>query len=165
MRRSGAFLVVLVMGVLGASSAALGQSIASADAASARGDYIKAARILGALAARGDSNAEVRLGYMYANGFGVPQSHVAAAEFYQRAAQRGHPTAQYLLGTAYDVGRGVERDDVLSYMWLNLATAGASPRERDHYARIRDAIASKMTQNELATGQYLATGWAASRAR
>lgn len=99
------------------------------------------------------------LGYMYDNGLGVPQSYEVAAELYGDAAERGEPRAQHLLGLAYDKGRGVSQDDVLAYKWLSLAAAMAPMRERDPYLRIRDAVASKMSHDQIIDGQRLAVEW------
>jgi hypothetical protein len=59
----------------------------------------------------------------------------------------------------YDKGHGVDRDDVLAYKWLSLAAAAAPIRERDPYLRIRDAVASKMSPDEVFEGQRLALDW------
>jgi hypothetical protein len=53
----------------------------------------------------------------------------------------------------------VDRDDVLAYKWLSLAAAAAPTRERDPYLRIRDAVASKMSPDEVMEGQRLALDW------
>jgi TPR repeat protein len=59
----------------------------------------------------------------------------------------------------YDKGHGVPQDFVLAYKWLNLAAAHAYGRQRDVFARLRDAVASKMSPNEIAAGQRLALYW------
>jgi uncharacterized protein len=101
---------------------------------------------------------ERRRGYVscFRPGLGVVQSFAVAADYCHTAAAQGDPNAQYLLGLMYDKGQGVGRDVVLSYMWLNLAAAGGSPSVRPAYARIRDAVATKMTPAQLQYGQALA---------
>lgn len=99
------------------------------------------------------------LGYMYDNGFGVPQSYEAAVELYTGAAERGDPAAQHLLGLTYDKGHGVNQDHVLAYKWLTLAAAAAPMREREPYLRIRDAVASKLSPDQIIDGQRLAVEW------
>ena len=84
---------------------------------------------------------------------------MGAVKWYSRAAEQGDPNAQYLLGLAYDKGHGVRRNAVLAYMWLDLAAARADSRARDYYARIRDAVASKLTYAQLSQGQWLAHQW------
>lgn len=121
---------------------------------------MRAVRALIPAAARGDARAQAQLGFMYENGFGVPQNYVAAADLYQSAAAQGNSFAQSRLGQSYDRGHGVPQSVILSYVWLNLAAASASGRERDFYQRLRDAVASKMTSSQIAEGQRLALIWA-----
>jgi TPR repeat protein len=131
---------------------------ATADAADARRDGA-AVRHLKEQAARGNAAAQAKLGFMYANGFGVPQSYDAAVALYVDSAERGDPTGQYLLGLMYDKGFGVGQNVILAYKWLNLAAAGASTRQRDYYIRLRDAVASKMTRAQLDEGQDRSISW------
>jgi TPR repeat protein len=76
-----------------------------------------------------------------------------------RAANRGDPFAQYALGMMYNKGQGVRRDYVLAEMWLNLSASRTVGENRDFVARVRDAVASKMTAEQLATAQRLAVAW------
>ena len=103
-----------------------------------------------------------RLGFRYENGFGVPQNYAAAADLYLRAAELGDAFAQARLGLSYDKGHGVPKDPILSYKWLDLATARASRRERDFYQRLRDAVAEKMSLEQVTEGQRLALIWASN---
>lgn len=112
--------------------------------------------------ARGNAHALGRLGFRYENGFGVPQDYAAAADLYRRAAEQGDTFAQSRLGLCYDRGHGVPRDFVLSYKWLDLAAGRASRREHDFYQRLRDAVAEKMSLEQVAEGQRLALIWAAN---
>jgi hypothetical protein len=118
-------------------------------------DYITAARIFTDLAPLGDARAQTYLGYMFANGKGVPQNYMVAAGWYRCASQQGFPAAQYMLGLMYDKGQGVPQDYVIAYALLDLAVAGAGP-EREHWARIRDAVASKLSLIERVRAQQLA---------
>ncbi len=108
------------------------------------------------LAERGDARAQAMLGFTYEHGRGVPQDYRAAFYWYSCAAEQGHVTAQYLLGLMYNKGHGTIRSDVLAYKWLNLAAAHARPGVREYYARIRDAVAAKLTPAQLAEAQWLA---------
>ncbi|GKQ53471.1 tetratricopeptide repeat protein [Bradyrhizobium sp. Ce-3] len=148
---------------------AIGASGASADgvargaAAFHRGDYVKAARELAPAADRGNPRALGELGFMYEHGFGVPQAYDAAADLYYRGAVQGDPFAQAQLGLMYDKGHGVPNDYVLAYKWLNLAAARTNGRQRDAYLRFRDAVASKLSRNEIIAGQRFALGWVLDR--
>ena len=113
--------------------------------------------------ARGNARALGRLGFRYENGLGVPQDYATAADLYRRAAEQGDAFAQARLGLSYDTGHGVPRDFILSYKWLDLATARSSRREHDFYQRLRNAVAEKMSLEQVAEGQRLALIWAANR--
>ena len=117
--------------------------------------HIAASRLM-LRAHAGDVRAQARLCFMFQAGLGVVQSFAIAADYCHTAAAQGDPNAQYLLGLMYDKGQGVGRNVVLAYMWLNLAAAGGSPSVRPAYARIRDAVATKMTPAQLHYGQALA---------
>ena len=136
-------------------------SLSSGNAAFARGDYVRAARILLPLAERGNARAQAMVGFMYATGQGVPQSYDAAGYWYRLSAEQGDVTAQYLLGLAYDKGQGVPLDEVAAYKWLNLAASRAPKRTRDDFARLRNAVASKMSRGQIAAGQWHAVRWPA----
>jgi len=134
-------------------------AVARGSAAIARGDYLRAARELSPPAERGNPKAIALLGYLYEHGFGAPQAYIAAADLYARAAVTGNPFAQAMLGLMFDKGHGVPQDFVLAYKWLNLAAARTQGHERQVYARFRDAVASKMSTNEIVEGQRLALNW------
>lgn len=121
--------------------------------------HVAAGPRLETLARRGDARAQARLGFAYEYGYGVPQNYVIAVMWYRRAAMRGDATAQYLLGLMYDRGQGVDEDTVIAQKWLILAVANATSRQRDNYLRIRDAVASKMTAQEVVRAQALAYAW------
>ena len=163
MRR--AIFGVLLLLLAAASTASAGPAQEGARAFNHH-DYGRAARIFVPLATRGDAQAQTYLGFMYAQGNGVPQSYVEAAYWYRRAAEQGNATAQYWLGLMYDKGHGVPPDVIEAYKWLNLAIARAAVRrERDSWMPIRDALASKMDSIQIAQGQRLAVLWRPQRER
>lgn len=139
-------LLITLLGVM-AVSAQSGRQV------SGRSDVIR-------LAERGYAPAQTRLGFMFASGQGVPQNEMEAVEWYKRAAEQGDPDAQYLLGVSFDLAKGVPMDWVLAYKWLNLSVARTRPgNEREHRARMRDAIASKLSRPELEEARNLAIAW------
>jgi len=141
---------------LSAVSPANADSLRAGTTAFAREDYVAAARILGPLAERGVAKAQTHLGFMYANGRGVPQSYDVAVDWYVQSAEQGDPTGQYLLGLMYDKGFGVTPNIILAHKWLNLAAAQAPRQNRENVLRLRDAVASKMTRAQLDFAQQLA---------
>ena len=134
-------------------------------AAYERQDFNAAAAILRPLALAGDPRAQSYVGYMYATGRGFPQNYNVAAYWYFRAANQGETTAQYMLGLLYDKGDGVQQDYIKAHMWLDLAAAHAPPKSRDFCARLRDAVATKMTRGQLGVARQLALRWVPVRER
>jgi uncharacterized protein len=144
---------------IGATSIAHADALTRGAAAYSRGDYIRAARELSPLAQHGNARALGLLGFLYENGFGEPQDYDTAVDFYAQGAVQGDPFAQAMLGLMYDKGHGVPQDFILAYKWLDLAAARTHGHERDTYARFRDAIASKISTDEIIEGQRLALRW------
>src|SRR5579863_8234663 len=95
----GAFIVALT-----AIAPAEAGTVQGGIAALSRHDYVAAVRIFGPLAEQGSARAQTYLGYMYANGYGVPQDYIESARWYALASERGDATAQYMLGLMYDKG-------------------------------------------------------------
>jgi uncharacterized protein len=124
--------------------------------------YIFAASVIRS-AENGNVNAEAQLGWMYSTGRGVPQNFYKAAKWYYLAAVQGHAEAQFQLGLMYNKGIGVPQDYVLSYLWLNLSASQAVGDDRDFKARMRDAVATKMTVLQVAMAQKMALAWYKTR--
>ena len=160
-RVRGRWLAMLLAALLGiaAAAGARADALGRGTAAFNRGDYIRAARELSPLAASGNPRALGLLGFMYEHGFGAPQAYEAAFDLYCRAAVQGNPFAQAMLGLMYDKGHGTRQDFIQAYKWLDLAAARTVGRERDTYARFRNAVASKMSPDEILVGQRLALNW------
>lgn len=71
---------------------------------------------------RGDPEAPLALGELYARGLGVRQDYARAAELYRTAANFGrNAQAQYLLGELYTYGRGVPNDYSIAIDWFRKA--------------------------------------------
>ena len=123
-------------------------------------DYAEAVRWYRLAADQGYADAQHTAGLMYANGQGVPQDEAKAVRWYRLAADQGHVSAQFDLGTRYaSGGRGVSQDDVEAHMWFNLAAAQSSGEDRDIFAKLREAVAERMTSEQLADAQRRAREW------
>jgi TPR repeat protein len=61
----------------------------------------------------------------------------------------------------YGVGRGVPQDDVMAYVWINLAAAQGNEVARTNL----DIAANQMTPDQLAEAQRLAREWKPTPAR
>jgi hypothetical protein len=157
----GCLSAVSVIALIGIGAAPIVHAgpLARGTAAYSRGDYVLAARELSPLAQAGNAKALGLLGFLYEHGFGEPKDYDAAADFYARGAVQGDPFAQAMLGLMYDKGHGVPLDFILAYKWLNLAAARTQGHEQENFARFRDAVASKMSKDEIAEGQRLALNW------
>jgi uncharacterized protein len=81
--------------------------------------------------------------------------------WYRRAAEQGDPDSEVALGIAYAEGLGVPQDFVEAHKWYNLG-ASRSTKYEDIRASInerRDALALKMTTEQVAEAQKLARDW------
>jgi uncharacterized protein len=150
---------------LAASGPAMAASARDGAAALRRQDYATALAILGPLGQSGNAAAQTYLGYMYANGYGLPLNYIEAARWLRLASEQGDPEAQYSLGLMYNKGQGVPQDYVEAYKWLDLAVAQARGRQRDDWARIRNAVATKLSLEQRTQAQARAMAWLARRPR
>ena len=141
-------------------SPAVANPLSAGERAFARHDYTRAAQLLSPEAESGVAVAQTYIGYMYQDGLGVPRDYAVAASWLNQAAQQGEPTAQFLLGLLFDKGFGVPQDWVQAEVWLNLAASRAGEKERDYWRRVRDAVAQKLTLNQIAEAQQRAFDWA-----
>ena len=148
----------LALAALSSASGAKADAVSAGKRAFARHDYVRAASLLFVEAERGSPVAQTYLGYMNQYGLGVPQDYVLATSWLHQAAEQGEPTGQFLLGLLFDKGYGVPLDWVEAEVWLNLAAAHAGGQQ-EYYARIRDAVAQKLTLNQLAETQRRASAW------
>ena len=154
------FASAVALTVLCIASGAKADALSAGERAYARHDYVRAAPLLLVEAERGAPIAQTYIGYMYQNGLGVPRDYAVAASWLNQAAEQGAPTAQFLLGLLFDKGYGVPQDWVQAEVWLNLAASQANGRQRDYWARVRDAVAQKLTLDQLAEAQQRAYAWA-----
>jgi hypothetical protein len=112
------------------------------------------------LAEQGSARAQTRLGFMFETGDGVPQNYAEAVYWYGRAAEQGDPDAQYLLGNCLNLGLGVPRSPILAYKWFNLAASRTrAGEEREHRARMRNAVANRLNDAILEEAQMMAIAW------
>ena len=119
-----------------------------------RGDYADALRIWGQLADQGLAGAQFDLGFMYANGHGVPQNYEQALFWYREAADQGYAYAQDEVGSMYAKGQGVSRNYEQAYMWFDLAASREG--EATIPMKNRDDVAAKMTSAQIAEAQRMA---------
>jgi TPR repeat protein len=97
-------------------------------------------------AEQGDADAQYNLGFMYANGRGVPKDEVEAVNWYRKAAEQGNAYAQFDLGLMYDTGQGVAKDYKEAVIWYRKAAEQGLP-----------IIEKGLTSEQRAEGQRMTT--------
>ena len=86
-----------------------------------RGDYETALTEWLIDAKQGNMLAQYRIGFIYANGEGVPKNKEEALKWYRLAAEQGYARAQYRLGLMYDFGEFVPETETEGARWILLA--------------------------------------------
>ena len=105
-----------------AGGVAIAQDLDAGLKAAQAGDFQTALKEWKPLAAdQGHAYAQYNLGWMYANGRGVPEDDAEAVRWYRLAADQGLAIAQLHLGLMYASGRGVVEDDAEAVRWYRLA--------------------------------------------
>ena len=105
------------------------------------------------LAEQGEAYAQYNLGLMYDEGEGVPENNAEAVRWYRLAAEQGNASAQSNLGFMYSNGEGVPQNNVRAYIWYSVAAAQGNETARTN----RDIISERLTPDQLARGQDIAT--------
>jgi TPR repeat protein len=144
----GTVFVACVM-TLALDGTVFADPLEDAIAALERRDYTSALQLLRPLAENGNPDAQINLANMYFDGNGVPQDYKESVKWYLFAADQGSVDAQIALGFLYEYGDAVPQDYVQAHKWFDLA--GSIP--------YRDAVAAKMTPEQVAEAQKLAREW------
>ena len=84
--RSGLLALAIMALAVPAIAGPFEDGFAAADS----GDYATAMRMWRPLADQGVADAQFNLGFMYANGEGVPQDDAEAVKWYRKAAEQGN---------------------------------------------------------------------------
>ena len=106
-------------------------------------------------ASQGDTEAQNRLGELYAKGRGVPQDYAQARAWYEKAAAQGHPLAQNNLAELYFAGLGGPPDYVRAYMWVSLAATHMQGEEKKQAEENREDVAQRMTPVQVTEAKRL----------
>ena len=109
-------------------------------------------------AKQGLTEAQFNFGMMHEYGHGVPKSNEEALKWHQLAANQGHSTAALRVGAAFENGWSVLQDYRKAHMWYNIGSANGSEGARQS----RDAIAAKMTPEEVSEAHAMATTYVSS---
>lgn len=149
-------MLLVCVCIFALSGQSIADSLAEANHVYDAGDYENAAKLYSTLAKDGNAEAQYTLGMMYRAGRGVPHDYNEARKWYLLAAEQGHPVAQFYLGWIYAGGKGVPKDYIQAHMWINLAIANASGEAKKEFIVDRDAIAKRMTADQIAKARKLA---------
>jgi TPR repeat protein len=74
------------------------------------GDYERAIEAFMPDAETGNTYAQIKIGFMYENGWGVEKSYVSAVNWYQRAIDGKDPEGSVAMAKLHAYGRGLPRD-------------------------------------------------------
>jgi TPR repeat protein len=86
---------------------------------------------LTALAEAGNADAQLNLGWLYDDGWVVPQNSPFAVQMFTRAAEQGLADAQFWVGWMYDIGEGVRKDSATAVTWFR-KSADQGDRDAQH---------------------------------
>ncbi len=114
------------------------------------------------MAEQGDAEAQFKLGIAYRDGSdGPPQDYTEAVKWFHKAAERENAWAQFNLGKLYENGHGVPQDYVQAHTWYNLAASDFDSRDGPILPAFerREAVASRMTSQQIVEAQRLAREW------
>ena len=92
-----------------------------------RNDYAKAASAFQKAAAKGNIEAQRRLGFMYYHGEGVAQDNKRAVTLFEKAAKAGDAQSASSLAKMYEFGMGVEQDYKRAAAWYRTAADLGDP--------------------------------------
>ena len=106
-------------------------------------------------ARQGDTEAQIRLGDLYASGRGMPKDHAQARVWYEKAASQGHPIGQNNLAELYFAGLGGPPDYVRAYMWVSLAASHMQGEEKKQAEENLDDVAKRMTPAQITEAKRL----------
>lgn len=92
-----------------------------------RSAYAKAAAAYERASAKGNVEAQRRLGFMYYHGEGVAQDNRRAVDLFESAARGGDSESARNLGTMYEYGMSVAQDDHRAAEWFRRAADLGEP--------------------------------------
>lgn len=134
-------------------------------AADNNGDSAQAAFWYRKAAEQGHMDAQHFLGFMYANGKGVPPDGRQAVFWYRKAAEQGDADAKYNLGVMYRDGQRVPQDYSEAVSWFRGAAEQGQPLAQTNLGQMyaegwgvpQDFVLAHMWYN-LAAAQGISAG-------
>ena len=142
----------------GDGQAQTGLGLAYYEGRGATRNYAEAVTWYRKAADQGMGAAQCNLGLMYYQGEGVAEDYGEAIKWFRKAADAGIALCQYNLGIAYYKGQGAPQNYIQAYIWLTLAASRARSDDQKQFSAARDAVAGKMTLDQIAEAQAAANG-------
>ncbi len=104
-------------------------------------------------AAEQHPEAAYRLAKKYDEGQGnfLPQDYREAIKWYTLSAEQGNAHAQNALGLMHETGHSVSENQIIAYVWFNLASIYDHSEAREN----RDSVVEKLSDKELIKAQEL----------
>ena len=78
---------------------------------------------------------------------------------WRQAADGGDSAGQYKLGVLYANGNSDSKDDIVAYMWCNLAAAQGNVEARE----LKNTLVGRMTREQISEAQKMSREWLANR--
>lgn len=87
--------------------------------------------------------------------YGMAGMQAEGAKWLKLSAERGNRDGQAMLASWYKMGEGLPKDDVLAYMWANIAAMSGNNND----IKTRDEYARYLSKDQLAEAQRLSRNW------
>lgn len=141
-----------IKSTLEAKEAVIVDPLKPVDDAVLAGDHTQAVKLLKPLAARGNADAQYRLGKYYHEGRGVLANNNIALDLMRKAAWQGQTDAQVALANMYLNGINGIKDPFLAYTWFLVAERNGLYK----LAAIRNKTEANLQSEQLAQAAALA---------
>jgi len=99
-----------------------------------RHDYAKAVSAFQKAAAKGNVEAQRRLGFLYYHGEGVAQDNKRAVALFEKAAEAGDVQSAFNLAKMYEYGMGVAQDDRRAANWYQKGAELGDPDSQFNFS-------------------------------
>ena len=95
----------------------------------------------------GNSDSQIELGFMYAEGKGVEKNLEEAVQWYRKAAEQGNTIGQLLLARCYEKGNGVAISNEEALKWYLKVAENDDFKEQQYYVGLWYALGQGTHQN------------------
>ena len=123
--------------------------------AMAKHDYKTAHKLCLPLAEEGNALSQTCMGFLYADGLGVPKDAQEAFKWFRLAAEQGDGLAQVRVGVGYIGDERSPGNHILAYMWLSLSAAQGFKSAVPGINLLEKA----MTPSDIEKARVLARNW------